>query len=91
MRILSANEVVRLLDIGDCIREVENAFRARGEGKRASSVRATLDQVVTRNSAGRRIDDEIIIFDSTGVAIEDVAAAALVYERAESTNTGFVI
>ena len=32
----------------------------------------------------REIDlaEEIIIFDSTGVAIEDVAAAAVVYERA---------
>ncbi|HTD82455.1 MAG TPA: ornithine cyclodeaminase family protein [Gemmatimonadaceae bacterium] len=54
-------------------------------------VRASLDQVVAGLAAGRVNDQEIVIFDSTGVAIEDVAAAALVYERAEETGVGTVI
>ncbi len=54
-------------------------------------VRGSLDQIVTGLAPGRLSDDEIIVFDSTGVAIEDVAAAALVYERAEKTGAGFVI
>jgi alanine dehydrogenase len=49
---------------------------------RAEDVRASLDEVVAARVVGRANDQEIIIFDSTGVAIEDVAAAALVYERA---------
>ncbi len=48
-----------------------------------SDVRASLDQIVAGTATGRIKDSEIMIFDSTGVAIEDVAAAALVYERAE--------
>jgi alanine dehydrogenase len=55
------------------------------------TVRASLDQIVAGLAPGRLGDDEIIVFDSTGVAIEDVAAAALVYERAEKTGAGFVI
>jgi ornithine cyclodeaminase/alanine dehydrogenase-like protein (mu-crystallin family) len=31
---------------------------------------------------GRALNDEIIIFDSTGVALQDVAVAAFVYEKA---------
>ena len=54
-------------------------------------VRGSLDQIVTGLVPARLSDDEIIVFDSTGVAIEDVAAAALVYERAENTGAGFVI
>jgi alanine dehydrogenase len=54
-------------------------------------VRGSLDQIVSGRAPGRLSDDEIIIFDSTGVAIEDVAAAALVYERAVKTGAGFVI
>jgi len=54
-------------------------------------VRGSLDQIVAGLAPGRLSDDEIIIFDSTGVAIEDVAAAALVYERAEKMGAGFVI
>jgi ornithine cyclodeaminase/alanine dehydrogenase-like protein (mu-crystallin family) len=30
----------------------------------------------------RDVDDEIIVFDSTGTALQDVAAAAAVYRRA---------
>ena len=54
-------------------------------------VRGSLDQVVAGLVPGRLSNDEIIVFDSTGVAIEDVAAAALVYERAETTGAGFLI
>lgn len=52
-------------------------------------VRGSLDQIVTGLVPGRLSDGGIIVFDSTGVAIEDVAAAALVYERAEAAGAGF--
>ena len=58
---------------------------------RPEQVRGSLDQIVTGCVPVRSSDDEIIVFDSTGVAIEDVAAAALVYERAENTGAGFVV
>ena len=49
---------------------------------RREDVRASLDQIVAGTRPGRLSDAEIIVFDSTGLAIEDVAAAALIYERA---------
>jgi ornithine cyclodeaminase/alanine dehydrogenase-like protein (mu-crystallin family) len=52
------------------------------------AVRATLGEVVMDASRGRRNDDEVVVFDSTGVAIEDVAAAAVVYERALAAGAG---
>jgi ornithine cyclodeaminase/alanine dehydrogenase-like protein (mu-crystallin family) len=45
-------------------------------------VHAELAQVVAGQRPGRRSAEEITIFDSSGVAIEDVAAAAAVYEKA---------
>jgi alanine dehydrogenase len=45
-------------------------------------VRAELGAIVAGRAPGRRTDDEIIIFDSTGAGFQDTAAAALVYERA---------
>ena len=58
---------------------------------RPEDVRGSLDQVVAGLRPGRVDDKEIIIFDSTGVAIEDVAAAALVYERAEKLEVGLLV
>jgi len=45
-------------------------------------VYAELGEIVAGKKHGRTSDEEIIIFDSTGVAIEDAAAAAIVYEKA---------
>lgn len=48
----------------------------------------TLAQVVNGEIPGRRAEDEITIFDSTGLAIQDIAVAILVYERALATGAG---
>ena len=47
-------------------------------------VHAELSDVVAGRVPGRTGHDEIIVFDSTGVAFEDVAAAAAVYERSQA-------
>ncbi|HEX8408944.1 MAG TPA: ornithine cyclodeaminase family protein, partial [Thermoanaerobaculia bacterium] len=47
----------------------------------AATVRSTLAEVVRGTVRGRLSDDEVVIFDSTGTALQDVAAAALAYER----------
>ena len=49
---------------------------------RAGEVRGELADLVSGRVTGRSGDDEIIVFDSTGTAIEDVASAAVAYERA---------
>jgi alanine dehydrogenase len=43
---------------------------------------AELSEIVAGRKPGRTSEDEITIFDSTGVAIEDAAVATLVYEKA---------
>jgi ornithine cyclodeaminase/alanine dehydrogenase-like protein (mu-crystallin family) len=45
-------------------------------------VHAELADVVAGRRPGRRFEDEVTVFDSTGTALEDVAAGAMVYERA---------
>jgi alanine dehydrogenase len=55
---------------------------------RPQDVQAEIWEVVAGRKAGRGSQDEITVFDSTGVAVQDVAAAALVYERAEAAGRG---
>jgi ornithine cyclodeaminase/alanine dehydrogenase-like protein (mu-crystallin family) len=55
---------------------------------RPENVYAELAEVVTGQNAGRTSDDEIIIFDSTGVAIEDAITAVTVYEKACAAKIG---
>ena len=51
-------------------------------------VHAELGEIVAGKKTGREWAEEIIIFDSTGMALQDVAAAALVYEKAERQGSG---
>ena len=53
-----------------------------------ADVYAELGEVVAGRKSGRRRADETTIFDSTGVASTDVAAAAAVYERALAAGAG---
>ncbi len=53
-----------------------------------ADVRAELGDVVSGRKPGRSSDNGVVIFDSTGMALQDVAAAALAYEKAVRDNRG---
>jgi alanine dehydrogenase len=55
-----------------------------------SAVHAELSEIVGGAKPGRESAAEITVFDSTGVALEDVAAAAAVYEKAIRAGVGLV-
>ena len=55
---------------------------------RREDVHAELADVVSGRRPGRRSAAEVTVFDSTGTALEDVAAAALAYERAVDAGLG---
>lgn len=54
----------------------------------AADIGATLGEVILGTRPGRRTADEITVFDSTGLAIQDVALAAALYERARERGVG---
>jgi len=51
-------------------------------------VHAELSEVVAGERPGRQDDDGVTVFDSTGLAIQDVAAAHVVYEHARQKGIG---
>lgn len=53
-----------------------------------ADVHAELGEVVAGTKPGRESADDMIVFDSTGMALQDVAAAALVYEHAVAAGRG---
>ena len=53
-----------------------------------ADVHADLGDVLTGRKCGRTSDDEIIIYDATGTALQDTAAAAAAFAKARSRGTG---
>lgn len=54
----------------------------------ATDIAATLGEVVAGQAAPRRSPRDITVFDSTGLAIQDVALAAAIFERAREQGVG---
>ncbi len=55
---------------------------------KAEQIAATIGEVITGTKAGRTSPADITVFDSTGLAIQDVAVAAAVYEQALAQGAG---
>jgi alanine dehydrogenase len=54
-------------------------------------IAATLGEVITGQKPGRTDPQQITLFDSTGLAIQDVALAAALYERAIERGLGLAL
>lgn len=82
----SSKLVVDVLAQCEKVGELHHALEA-GEMRR-EDIHAELGEVVAEQKPGRTSPDEITIFDSTGTALQDVAAAAIAYEKALAANVG---
>lgn len=67
---------------GDYLAAVEEA------GIGPEHIRGELGELLIGSAAGRRDDDEVTLFKSLGLAVEDLAAAALCVERARERGVG---
>jgi ornithine cyclodeaminase/alanine dehydrogenase-like protein (mu-crystallin family) len=67
--------------------EAGDYLLARQEGV-DNPVRAELGELLTGAAPGRADDDEITLFESLGLAAEDLAAASYVYEKAARLGVG---
>jgi len=55
---------------------------------REQDIAGEIGEVITGKKQGRRSDDEITLFDSTGIALQDSATVPLEYERAVAAGVG---
>lgn len=77
----SAKVVADNLDQSCTIGDLRHAIA--GGLMRRENVYAELSEIVAGKKPGRTNDDEITIFDSTGIALEDAVAAIAVYAKAD--------
>ena len=85
--LLSAGKLVTdLTDQCGNIGELHHALE--GGLMTIADVHAEIGEIISGKKPGRTSKEEIIIFDSTGTALQDTAAAAIVYEKAVRKNMG---
>ena len=88
--LMASNKIVvdsleQCATIGDLHHALEKGLVTRAD------VHAELGEVIVGSKPGRTSPDEIIIFDSTGTALQDAAAAAVAYEKATTAGRGVTL
>jgi alanine dehydrogenase len=88
--LLSRNRTVvdtieQAASIGELHHAIESGLMTKDD------VYADLGEVVAGVKTGRLSSDDIIVFDSTGMALQDVIVAAAVYEKAVEKSLGGVV
>lgn len=74
------------------LQESGDVVQSIAEGRfTADHIRAELGAVVSGAAPGRRAPHEVTFFKSLGLAIEDVTAAALAYQRAREAGRGLEV
>jgi ornithine cyclodeaminase len=63
-------------------------FALREGAIEENHIRGEIGELLTGNKPGRTSDTEITLFKSLGLAIEDLAAAAWVYDKARASGRG---
>lgn len=77
-----ADSVAQCLRLGEIHHAVERGAITK------EKVHAELGDIVAGRKPGRQSEDEIIVCDLTGVGVQDVAAASVVMERAQTAGRG---
>ncbi len=86
-RLLKGNKVV--VDIlSQCARAGELHHALRDNLVSIHDVHAEIGEIVSGKKSGRTSRSEIIIYDATGTALQDTAAAILCFEKALARNVG---
>jgi alanine dehydrogenase len=81
-RVIVDSREAALSECGDCLLPI-------GDGVFGSEhVSDELGDVLAGTRPGRRTADEITIYQSCGIAVQDLAAATIVYDRARSRGVG---
>ena len=76
-------------DISEQCATIGDLHHALKKGKvTMSHIHAELGEVIAGKKSGRTNNEEIIVFDSTGMGLQDVASAAIVYQRALKESRG---
>jgi len=84
-RLIVDSRAAALVEAGDIVQGIH-------EGRfSAAHIAGGIGEVVLGLVRGRRSEDEVVIFKSLGMAVEDVAAAHLAYQRAREQGRGLEI
>ena len=78
-------------NISECVRRGEAQHCIRQGLLRQEDIYAEIGEIALGRKVGRTSDEEITIFDSTGMSLQDIATASRIYQKAKAQNLGTIV
>ena len=75
-------------NVAECVRRGESQHSIREGLIRQEDIHAEIGQIALGQKAGRESAEEITIFDSTGMSLQDISTASRIYARALEMGIG---
>ena len=75
-------------DLRQCVRDGEINVPLRKGELRVEDVAGSIGEIIIGRKMGRLSEDDITVFDSTGIALQDAAVITLEYRRARERGVG---
>lgn len=77
------DDEAQCLAVGECEKAYQQGL--------ISGLTAEIGDVLSQKANGRKAEKDITVFDSTGIALQDLASAAVILEKAELTGVGILV
>lgn len=84
-RVIADSRAAALVEAGDIVQGMREGRFSEAQ------IAGEIGEVILRRVPGRRSPDDVVIFKSLGMAVEDVAAAHLAYQRAREQGRGLEV
>lgn len=79
-----ADDTKQVIAVGECEKAVKAGLLNPGDI-------TEIGDVILNKHPGRRSDDEITMFDSTGIGLQDLMTASMIIDKAKELNIGTVL
>lgn len=79
-----ADDTKQVIAVGECEKAVKAGLLDPGDI-------TEIGDVILNKHPGRRSDDEITMFDSTGIGLQDLMTASMIIDKAKELNIGTVL
>ena len=78
-------------NIKECVKRGDTQHPIKAGIITAEDIHAEIGQILLGEKAGRTCEEEITIFDTTGMSIQDIATSLMVYKKVKEKGLGMAI
>ena len=88
---LVARDAVNVADLAQTVESGAQEITVAEGAITPEDIKAELGEVIAGTATGRSDDEQVTVFDTSGIAVQDLSASKIAYDRAVEAGLGTVV